>query len=86
MVFFITGVSSMLRRGEHQQSYLVNFSQAYDFFFCRRQVYWLALDLHRVGIIHGDLEPQNVARVAGRFCLIDFSNSGRWHTCTEISV
>ena len=28
----------------------------------RFQVYKLVRDLHRIGIIHGDLEPRNVAR------------------------
>ncbi|KAH9066452.1 hypothetical protein EDB87DRAFT_1554143, partial [Lactarius vividus] len=39
-------------------------------------------DLHRVGIVHGDLEPRNITRVSGGFRLIDFSDSTR-HTCTE---
>ncbi|KAH9042052.1 hypothetical protein EDB85DRAFT_1856993 [Lactarius pseudohatsudake] len=40
------------------------------------QVYKLVRDLHRVGIIHGDLEPRNIARVpGGGFRLIDFSES-----------
>lgn len=47
----------------------------------RSQVYKLARDLHRLGISHGDLEPQNIARTReGGFCLIDFSEGGR-HTC-----
>lgn len=47
------------------------------------QVYGMVRDLHRVGIIHGDLEPQNVARVpGGSLRLIDFSSSTR-HTCVE---
>ncbi|KAH9027919.1 hypothetical protein EDB84DRAFT_286205 [Lactarius hengduanensis] len=50
------------------------------------RVYKLVGDLHRVGIVHGDLEPQNIARVpGGGFRLIDFSGSRR-HTCVEISV
>ncbi|KAH9042056.1 hypothetical protein EDB85DRAFT_1857198 [Lactarius pseudohatsudake] len=50
------------------------------------QVYGLVWDLHRVGIIHGDLEPRNIARIpGGGFRLIDFSESVR-HTCVEISV
>ncbi|KAH9004932.1 hypothetical protein EDB86DRAFT_3186805 [Lactarius hatsudake] len=49
------------------------------------QVYGLIWDLHRVGIVHGDLEPRNIARVpGGGFRLIDFSESVR-HTCVEIS-
>ncbi|KAH9065337.1 hypothetical protein EDB87DRAFT_1672682 [Lactarius vividus] len=49
------------------------------------QVYGLVWDLHRVGIIHGDLEPRNITRFpGGGFCLIDFS--GVRHTCAEISV
>ncbi|KAH9037233.1 hypothetical protein EDB85DRAFT_1861475 [Lactarius pseudohatsudake] len=50
------------------------------------QVYGLVRDLHRLGIIHGDLEPRNIARVpGGGFRLIDFSASVR-HTCVEMSV
>ncbi|KAH9176767.1 hypothetical protein EDB89DRAFT_2112700 [Lactarius sanguifluus] len=50
------------------------------------QVYELVRDLHRVGIVHGDLRPRNVARVpGGGFRLINFSGSRR-HTCVEISV
>ncbi|KAH9039312.1 hypothetical protein EDB85DRAFT_2287134 [Lactarius pseudohatsudake] len=49
------------------------------------RVYKLVGDLHRVGIVHGDLEPRNVARVpGGGFRLINFSGS-RSHTCVEIS-
>ncbi|KAH9014668.1 hypothetical protein EDB85DRAFT_2213586 [Lactarius pseudohatsudake] len=29
------------------------------------QIYGLVWDLHRVGIVHGDLEPRNIARVPG---------------------
>ena len=73
----------MFRRGEHQQSYRdIPISLR---FFCRTQVYGLVRDLHKVGIIHGDLEPRNVVRVPGGFRLIDFSESSR-HTCVEISV
>ncbi|KAH9057411.1 hypothetical protein EDB87DRAFT_1823633 [Lactarius vividus] len=51
----------------------------------RTQIYGLVWDLHRVGIVHGDLEPRNVARVpGGGFHLIDFSESVR-HSCVEIS-
>ncbi|KAH9048980.1 hypothetical protein EDB84DRAFT_1585806 [Lactarius hengduanensis] len=50
------------------------------------QVYGLVWDLHRLGIVHGDLEPRNIARVpGGGFRLIDFSESVR-HSCVEISV
>ncbi|KAH9175244.1 hypothetical protein EDB89DRAFT_347330 [Lactarius sanguifluus] len=50
------------------------------------QVYGLVWDLHRLGIIHGDLEPRNIARVpGGGFLLIDFSASVR-HSCVEMSV
>ena len=46
----------------------------------------LILDLHSVGIVHGDLEPRNIARVLGyEFRLIDFSLSTR-HTCVEFAV
>jgi tRNA A-37 threonylcarbamoyl transferase component Bud32 len=46
-------------------------------------VYNLALNLHMIGIVHGDFEPRNVARVrGGGFCLIDFSES-RKHVCKE---
>ncbi|KAH9002658.1 hypothetical protein EDB86DRAFT_3241702 [Lactarius hatsudake] len=49
------------------------------------QVYGLVWDLHRAGMVHGDLEPWNIARVpGGGFRLIDFSESVR-HTCVEIS-
>jgi len=42
----------------------------------RSQVYELVQSLHRIGIVHGDLEPRNIARAReGRFCLIDFSES-----------
>ncbi|EDR11560.1 uncharacterized protein LACBIDRAFT_313890 [Laccaria bicolor S238N-H82] len=52
----------------------------------RSQVYKLARDLHRLGISHGDLEPQNIARTReGGFCLIDFSEGGR-HTCKGSKV
>jgi serine/threonine protein kinase len=52
----------------------------------RVQVYNLAVGLHRIGIAHGDLEPQNVARVrGGGLRLIDFSDSGN-HLCNEIKV
>ncbi|KAH9043887.1 hypothetical protein EDB85DRAFT_1855365 [Lactarius pseudohatsudake] len=48
-----------------------------------KQLYGMVRDLHRVGIIHGDLEPQNVARLpGGSLRLIDFSSSTR-HTCVE---
>ena len=46
-------------------------------------MYELVLVLHSIGIVHGDLEPRNVARVhGGGFCLIDFSES-RKHSCKE---
>ncbi|KAH9083891.1 hypothetical protein EDB83DRAFT_2669793 [Lactarius deliciosus] len=49
------------------------------------QVYELVRSLHRVGIVHGDPRPRNVARVpGGGFRLINFSGSRR-HTCVEIS-
>ncbi|KAM6493292.1 hypothetical protein JOM56_011426 [Amanita muscaria] len=49
----------------------------------RSQVYKLVQDLHRIGIMHGDLEPRNIGRVrGGGFCLIDFSESRR-HNCKE---
>ena len=52
----------------------------------RLQVYRLVKDLHSIGIVHGDLEPWNVARVhGGGFRLIDFSES-RKHICKEIKV
>ncbi|KIL63571.1 hypothetical protein M378DRAFT_164244 [Amanita muscaria Koide BX008] len=50
---------------------------------CRSQVYNLVQDLHRIGIVHGDLEPRNIGRArGGGFCLIDFSESRR-HNCKE---
>ncbi|KAH9180574.1 hypothetical protein EDB89DRAFT_2110658 [Lactarius sanguifluus] len=52
----------------------------------RTQLYLLVCDLHRVGILHGDLEPWNIARIpGGRFHLIDFSESRR-HNCVDILV
>jgi serine/threonine protein kinase len=52
----------------------------------RAQVYKLAQDLHSIGIVHGDLEPQNVMRIlGGGFYLIDFSQS-RKHICKEKMV
>ncbi|KAH9026553.1 hypothetical protein EDB84DRAFT_1670115 [Lactarius hengduanensis] len=54
--------------------------------FRSTRIYGLVWDLHRVGIVHGDLEPRNIARVpGGGFRLIDFSESVR-HSCVEISV
>ncbi|KAH9170940.1 hypothetical protein EDB89DRAFT_1222301 [Lactarius sanguifluus] len=54
-------------------------------FLEQTQIYRLVWDLHRVGIVHGDLEPRNIARVpGGGFRLIDFSESVR-HSCVEIS-
>jgi tRNA A-37 threonylcarbamoyl transferase component Bud32 len=54
--------------------------------FCRSQVYELVQSLHRIGIVHGDLEPRNIARArGGGFCLIDFSESRR-HICKESKV
>ncbi|KAI9464977.1 hypothetical protein BJY52DRAFT_1392951 [Lactarius psammicola] len=51
----------------------------------RTQLYGLVRNLHRVGIVHGDLEPRNIARVpGGGFRLFDSSESRR-HTCAEIS-
>ena len=55
-------------------------------FFRRAQVYGLVSDLHRVGIIHGDLEPRNIGRVPEHgLCLIDFSESTN-HNCVEFMV
>ncbi|KAM6493291.1 hypothetical protein JOM56_011425 [Amanita muscaria] len=52
----------------------------------RSQVYKLVQDLHRIGIMHGDLEPRNIGRVrGGGLCLIDFSESRR-HICKESKV
>ena len=52
----------------------------------RSQVYKLVQDLHTIGIMHEDLEPQNIARVqGGGFRLIDFSQSRR-HICKERKV
>ncbi|KAH9175245.1 hypothetical protein EDB89DRAFT_1903808 [Lactarius sanguifluus] len=42
----------------------------------QRQVYGLVWDLHRLGIIHGDLEPRNIARVPG---------ASVRHSCVEMS-
>jgi hypothetical protein len=54
--------------------------------FYRAHIYGMAQDLHRVGIVHGDLEPRNVARVpGGGFRLFDFSESEK-HTCKEFLV
>ena len=52
----------------------------------RVQVYKLVQDLHSIGIVHGDLEPRNIARIhGGGFRLVDFSES-RNHICKEIKV
>ena len=49
-------------------------------------MYKSVYDLHTIGIMHGDLEPRNVARVrGGGFRLIDFSES-REHHCIESKV
>ena len=54
--------------------------------FCRSQVFELVQGLHRIGIVHGDLEPRNIARArGGGFCLIDFSES-REHKCNKSKV
>jgi tRNA A-37 threonylcarbamoyl transferase component Bud32 len=45
----------------------------------------MAQDLHSIGIKHGDLEPRNVMRLGGGFCLIDFSQS-RKHNCKKKKV
>ena len=59
--------------------YLTNIS-------CRSQVYKLVQDLHRIGVVHGDLEPRNIGRACGgRFYLLDFSES-RSHVCKESEV
>jgi tRNA A-37 threonylcarbamoyl transferase component Bud32 len=50
--------------------------------FYRTQVYGLVWDLHKVGIIHGDLKAQNVTHVPGGFQLINFSES-QMHSCLE---
>ena len=53
---------------------------------CRSQIYKLIQGLHRIGIVHGDLEPWNIARTReGGFYLIDFSDS-RGHICKESKV
>jgi tRNA A-37 threonylcarbamoyl transferase component Bud32 len=53
---------------------------------CRSDVYKLVQDLHSIGIVHGDLEPQNIVRThGGGFLLIDFSES-RKHVCKERKV
>ncbi|KAH9051443.1 hypothetical protein EDB87DRAFT_1547880, partial [Lactarius vividus] len=50
-------------------------------FLEQTQIYRLVWDLHRVEIVHGDLEPQNIAHIpGGGFHLIDFSESVR-HSC-----
>ncbi|KIL58963.1 hypothetical protein M378DRAFT_27259 [Amanita muscaria Koide BX008] len=52
----------------------------------RSQIYKLVQDLHRIGIVHEDLEPRNIARTReGGFYLIDFSESRR-HICKESKV
>ena len=53
---------------------------------CRFDVYKLVQDLHNIGIVHGDLEPRNIARThGGGFLLIDFSESKK-HVCKESKV
>ncbi|KAM6496456.1 hypothetical protein JOM56_009162 [Amanita muscaria] len=52
----------------------------------RSQIYTLVQDLHRIGIVHEDLEPRNIARTrGGGLYLIDFSESRR-HICKESKV
>jgi serine/threonine protein kinase len=52
----------------------------------RLQSYKLVEDLHRIGIVHEDLEPRNIVRTrGGGFHLIDFSESRR-HICKESKV
>ena len=49
-------------------------------------MYNLVVDLHRIGIVHGDMEPQNIERVhGGGFRLIDLTESGK-HRCKENKV
>jgi hypothetical protein len=58
----------MLQSGEHQQSHRSDCSRIDNInrcFFCRARVYGLVRDLHRVGIVHEDLEPRNIARAPG---------------------
>ena len=53
---------------------------------CRAKVYKLAQKLHCIGIVHKDLEPQNIMQsVEGRLCLINFSHSTKY-TCLENMV
>ena len=53
---------------------------------CRSDIYKLVQDLHRIGIIHEDLQPRNIVRThGGGFLLIDFSES-RKHVCKEGKV
>ena len=53
---------------------------------CRSDVYKLVQDLHRIGVVHEDLEPRNIVRTHGSgFLLIDFSES-RKHVCKESKV
>ena len=41
----------------------------------------MAIRLHRAGILHGDIEPQNVVRGSdGKLLFVDFSESSR-HAC-----
>jgi hypothetical protein len=39
------------------------------------------LQLHRVGILHGDFEPRNVALGPRGVILLDFSHSSDHHSC-----
>ncbi|KAH9026562.1 kinase-like domain-containing protein [Lactarius hengduanensis] len=51
------------------------------------QIYGLVWDLHRAGIVHGDLEPRNIARVpGGGFRLVDFSEGklNKRYKCSEL--
>ena len=53
---------------------------------CRSDIYKLVQDLHRIGVVHGGLEPRNIVRTqGGGFFLIDFSESRR-HICKESKV
>ena len=85
----MNGESLALLSGKQYKSNHAPSNFALNESLCRSQVYKLVQDLHRIGIIHGDLEPRNIARArggGGEFFLIDFSESKKRHKCKESKV
>jgi serine/threonine protein kinase len=76
----LTGMYWSRRSGEPQ---LFLFSDRLSLWLQSNQVFVLVKQLHLAGILHGDLEPRNVVRMAGGdFLLIDFTNSVT-HICPD---